>query len=59
MNVVLADGSVATVDKVTINQETVLLSFCHCQDKTVIFYPSARVITHTLTNNLFLALRLL
>lgn len=43
----------------SINQETVLLSFCHCQDKTVIFYPSARVITHTPTNNLFLALRLL
>lgn len=41
MNVVLADGSVASVDK----------------DKTVIFYPSARVITHTPTNNLFLALR--
>jgi len=41
MNVVLADGSIATVDK----------------DKTVIFYPSGRIITHTPTNNLFLALR--
>jgi len=41
MKVVLADGSIAGVDK----------------DKTVIFSPTFRTVTHTESNNLFFALR--
>ena len=39
--VVLADGSIAWVD----------------EDKTSIFYPTNKIVTHTESNNLFFALR--